>query len=223
MCGVRTAQGTTGATTGVGGTGTTSSGATPRHAGCPGDVTLTWTALPGAPSGVTASGGNGQSTVSWTAPADPGTSAITGYTVTATPTGAGSTVSQTFNSTATTETLTGLTNGDSYNLSVAAVSSVGTGPSANASNNPVTIGSAPSITSASTTFAKGTAGSFTVTTTGIPTAAISESGALPSGVTFTNNGDGTATLAGTPATGGRLPAHHHRRQRVAARPPSPSP
>jgi hypothetical protein len=40
-----------------------------------------------------------------------------------------------------------------------------------------------------------------VTTTGFPTAALSESGALPSGVTFTDNGDGTATLAGTPAAG----------------------
>ena len=37
---------------------------------------------------------------------------------------------------------------------------------------------------------------------GFPTAtAITETGALPSGVTFTDNGDGTATLAGTPAAG----------------------
>jgi hypothetical protein len=202
VCGVHTSQGITGATTGAGGTGTTSSSKASADAGCPGTVSLTWTALPGAPSGVTATGGTGQSTVSWTAPADPGTSTITGYTVTATPTGAGSTVSQTFNSTATTETLTGLTNGSSYNLSVAAVSTVGTGPSTNASNNPIAIGVAPSVTSvASTTFAEGSAGSFTVTTTGIPTPTVSESGPLPSGVTFTNNGDGTATLAGTPTTG----------------------
>ena len=201
-CGIHTSQGVSGATTGAGGTGTTSSSKASADAGCPGTVGLTWTALPGAPTGVSATGGTGQSTVSWTAPADAGTGSLTGYTVTATPTGAGSTVSQTFNSTATTETLTGLTNGDSYNLSVAAVSTVGTGPSANASNNPVAIGVAPSITSAnSTTFAEGSAGSFTVTTSGIPTPTVSESGNLPSGVTFLNNGDGTATLAGTPATG----------------------
>ncbi len=201
-CGVHTTQGTSGASTGAGGTGTTSSGKASADAGCPGNVSLTWTALPGAPSGVTATGGNGQSTVSWTAPADPGTSSITGYTVTATPTGAGSTVTQTFNSTATSETLAGLTNGDFYNLSVAAVSSVGTGPSANASDNPVGIGVAASITSApGTTFAEGSAGTFTVTSAGNPTATLSESGALPSGVTFVNNGNGTATLAGTPAAG----------------------
>ena len=201
-CGVHTSQGTSGASTGAGGTGTTSSGKASADAGCPGTVSLTWSALPGAPSGVTATGGTGQSTVSWSAPADPGTASITGYTVKATPTGAGSVVTQTFNSTATSETLTGLTNGDSYNLSVAAVSSVGTGPSANASNNPVAIGVPPSITSAaSTTFAEGSAGTFTVTSTGNPNATLTESGALPSGVTFVNNGDGTATLSGTPATG----------------------
>ena len=48
---------------------------------------------------------------------------------------------------------------------------------------------------------------FAVTTTGTPTAALSESGALPSGVTFVDNGNGTATLAGTPAasTAGTYP------------------
>ena len=68
--------------------------------------------------------------------------------------------------------------------------------------NPAT--AAPVITSAgSTTFAVGTAGTFSVSTTGAPTAAISttSSPALPSGITFMDNGDGTATLSGTPAAG----------------------
>ena len=62
-------------------------------------------------------------------------------------------------------------------------------------------GSLPVITSAATTsFAVGTAGTFTVTTS--PTAAtITASGALPTGVTLTDNGNGTAVLAGTPAAG----------------------
>ena len=68
----------------------------------------------------------------------------------------------------------------------------------------VTVQQAPSITSGATaTFTEGTAGTFTVATTGSPTATITESGALPTGVTFTDNGDGTATLGGTPATGTR--------------------
>ena len=58
------------------------------------------------------------------------------------------------------------------------------------------------ITSAnSTTFTVNTAGTFTVTTTGTPTPAISESGALPTGVTFVDNGTGSATIAGTPQPG----------------------
>ena len=63
-------------------------------------------------------------------------------------------------------------------------------------------GTAPAITSgSSTTFTVGTAGSFTVTTTGAPTPSLSESGTLPSGVTFASNGNGTGTLSGTPASG----------------------
>jgi hypothetical protein len=73
-------------------------------------------------------------------------------------------------------------------------------------NNNLTLvpstGQAPKITSAdNTTFTVGTPGSFTVTATGAPTAGLSESGALPTGVAFTDNGDGTATLGGTPAAG----------------------
>jgi hypothetical protein len=54
---------------------------------------------------------------------------------------------------------------------------------------------------ASTTFTAGTPGTFTVTTIGQPAATLTVDGTLPSGVTFTNNGDGTATLGGTPAAG----------------------
>jgi hypothetical protein len=60
----------------------------------------------------------------------------------------------------------------------------------------------PAITSAdATAFTLGRAGTFTVTTTGSPTPSISETRALPSGVTFVDNGDRTATLSGTPGKG----------------------
>ncbi|MBI3174925.1 MAG: Ig-like domain repeat protein [Chloroflexi bacterium] len=65
-----------------------------------------------------------------------------------------------------------------------------------------TVNAAPAITSANTiTFMVGINGSFTVTATGYPTPSLSSSGALPSGVTFVDNGDGTATLSGAPAFG----------------------
>ncbi|MFO0823880.1 MAG: putative Ig domain-containing protein [Gemmataceae bacterium] len=58
------------------------------------------------------------------------------------------------------------------------------------------------ITSSTTTFSKGSLNTFTVSTTGFPVAALTKTGTLPSGVTFTNNGNGTATLKGTPTVPG---------------------
>ena len=40
-----------------------------------------------------------------------------------------------------------------------------------------------------------------MSTSGSPTPSLTESGTLPSGVSFTDNGNGTATIAGTPANG----------------------
>jgi hypothetical protein len=54
-----------------------------------------------------------------------------------------------------------------------------------------------------TTFTVGNPGAFTVDTYASPDAALTESGSLPNGVTFTDNGDGTATIQGTPAAGSR--------------------
>jgi large repetitive protein len=63
-------------------------------------------------------------------------------------------------------------------------------------------GQAPAITSAAATSARlREPFSFTVTTTGDPAPSVTETGPLPAGVTFTDDGDGTATLAGTPAAG----------------------
>ncbi len=62
----------------------------------------------------------------------------------------------------------------------------------------------PIFTSAtSITFAVGTAGLFNITTTADPVASSISiiSGTLPTGVNFNNDGDGTATLSGTPAAG----------------------
>jgi hypothetical protein len=66
----------------------------------------------------------------------------------------------------------------------------------------ITVNQSPAITSAnSATFAVGSAGAFTVTTTGVPAPSLSETGALPGGVTLKGNGNGTASLSGTPAAG----------------------
>ena len=66
----------------------------------------------------------------------------------------------------------------------------------------LTVNQAPAITSVNkTTFTVGTAGTYNVTTTGYPTSAITVTGTLPTGVTFTDNGNGTGTFSGTPAAG----------------------
>jgi hypothetical protein len=90
----------------------------------------------------------------------------------------------------------------SYPITITAANGVGSNATQSFTLTVNAAPTAPAITSGgSTTFTAGTVGSFSVTTAGNPTAAITESGTLPSGVTFTDNGNGTATLAGTPASG----------------------
>jgi hypothetical protein len=76
----------------------------------------------GAPSSVTAQPGDASATVSWSGASDNG-SAITAYTVTASP--GGRTVRVAGDTSAT---VTGLTNGVSYSFTVTATNGVGTGP-----------------------------------------------------------------------------------------------
>jgi hypothetical protein len=82
--------------------------------------------LPGAPTLLTGVPGNAAITLTWQAPAANG-SAITGYVVTPFVFGVARTP-VTFNSTATTEIMTGLTNGTNYAFKVAAINGMGTGP-----------------------------------------------------------------------------------------------
>ncbi|MBN5050407.1 autotransporter domain-containing protein [Stenotrophomonas maltophilia] len=94
---------------------------------------------PGAPTIGTATAGNGQSSVTFTAPASTGGSSITGYMVTSNPgglTGSGSSSPITVN---------GLTNGIAYTFTVTATNSAGTG-SASAASNAITPASPQTIT-----------------------------------------------------------------------------
>lgn len=138
--------------------------------------------VPGAPSIGTATAGDTQASITFTAPASSGGSSITGYTVTASPGGATGTGA------ASPITVTGLTNGVSYTFTVTATNSSGTGPASGASNSitpasPQTItfsnpgaqnfGTAPTL---SATSDSGLTVTFTSSTTGVCT--VTSGGAL---------------------------------------------
>jgi hypothetical protein len=50
-------------------------------------------------------------------------------------------------------------------------------------------------------FSVGRAATFSIKTVGFPPGALTKSGALPAGLTYTDNGDGTGKISGTPAAG----------------------
>jgi len=90
--------------------------------------------VPGAPTIGTATAGDTSATVTWAPPISDGGSPITGYTVIAVDaTGAVAATALT-DAGPTSLTVTGLTNGDSYRLRVAAGNAVGTGMSSDLSN-----------------------------------------------------------------------------------------
>jgi hypothetical protein len=116
--------------------------------------------VPGAPSIGTATGGNAQATVTFTAPGSNGGSAITGYRVTSSPggitaTGAGSPI-----------VVTGLTNGTAYTFTVQAQNAIGFSAASAASN---------SVTPASATFS-------------LTNRSIASAGGVGNGFTFFRNG-----------------------------------
>jgi hypothetical protein len=143
---------------------------------------------PGAPTIGTATAGNAQATVTFTAPGSNGGSAITGYTVTSSPAGG---IDSNAGSTALSHVITGLTNGTAYTFTVTATNAAGTGPGSLASNSvtPFTVPGAPNIGTA-------TAGNAQATVTF--TAPFSNGGSAITGYTVTSSpGGGTDSNAGS--------------------------
>lgn len=140
--------------------------------------------VPGAPTAVSATTGNAQATVSFTAPSSTGGSSITGYTVTSTP------GNITATGTSSPITVTGLTNGTSYTFTVKASNGVGT--SATSSASPA-VTPAPAAVTFSVNLSGTGSGTITSSPAGITCGVTTCSGS------FTNGTNVTLTV--TPASG----------------------
>ena len=147
--------------------------------------------VPGAPTIGTATAGNAQATVSFSAPAFTGGDAITGYSLVSTPGGI------TASGTSSPITIMGLTNGTSYSFTVAAINSAGTS-SASSASNAVKPNGAPVISSTALTSAtQDAAYSYTLVATDsdVGDSVTLSAVTLPSWLSFNA---ATGVLSGTP-------------------------
>ena len=92
------------------------------------------TTAPGSPSGLTATAGNAQVSLSWTAPASDGGAQITSYDIYEGTTGNVKTTAPVASSKGTSVTVKNLANGTTYYFKVAAVNTVGVGPPSGAAS-----------------------------------------------------------------------------------------
>ena len=143
--------------------------------------------VPGAPTAVSATAGNAQASVSFTAPVPNGGSAVLSYTVTSSPGGLTATGSS------SPLTVSGLTNGTAYTFTVVANNATGPG-AVSAPSNSVTPAGAPTAPTTVTAVAGNT--QATVTFSGA-----SANGSTITGYTVTSSPGGlTATGSASPLT-----------------------
>jgi plastocyanin len=149
---------------------------------------------PGAPDAVSAAAGDGQASVSWSAPASDGGNAVIGYTIQGTST-AGN-VAATVDGTVTSTTVGPLANGSAYTFTVTATNAIGSG-AASAPSGAVTpqAGAAPPQTTSETIPTSG--GTASTDPGGGPTASdpLTTSVAVPA-----TAGGGSVTIAETAVT-----------------------
>jgi predicted phage tail protein len=166
------------------------------------------TTKPGPPNGLTASPGNGQVTLSWTAPGSSGGAVISGYEIYRGTTRGGESGTPVNGSlvAGTSYTVTGLTNGTTYYFTVAAVNKANLqGAKSGEGSAAPTAASAPASASASASATGPASGS----PSGGATAAAAGSPGAPTGLTATP-GNAEVGLSWTaPAAASGPPASYH--------------
>ena len=155
---------------------------------------------PSAPSSLSASAGNGQVNLSWSAPASDGGSAISDYLIQYSTDGTSFSTFSDGTSTSTSATVTGLTNGTTYTFKVSGINAIGTGSASSTAS--ATPQASQTITRTSTTPIAATVfGTYTPTATSssslsvvIAVASSSSSICSISGGVVTFNGAGSCVL-----------------------------
>jgi hypothetical protein len=167
------------------------------HQASSGQTELTIVVAPAAPTITGLANGDGQVAVSFT-DADPGTSPIISYEVSATDLSDSTAPAVTATGPSSPVTVKGLTNGDTYVFTVTATSADGTSPPSTPSGR-LNVGVAPVIQSGPADGVVGQAYSSRFVISGAPPATVTQiSGELPPGLTLSSDG----TLVGTPTQAG---------------------
>ena len=156
------------------------------HSGPSAEASAAPVTTPGEPSGLTATAGNTQVSLSWQAPGSDGGAPVTGYRVYQ-----GTSRTPVASVTGTSATVPGLSNGTTYSYTVTAVNQAGEGPAS---------GAASATPTAPSTSATPTAGSTSATPTAGSTSASASAASASASASATGPASGSPS-AGTSAAG----------------------
>jgi fibronectin type 3 domain-containing protein len=165
------------------------------HSGPSAEASAAPVTTPGAPSGLTATAGNTQVSLSWQAPGSDGGAPVTGYRVYQ-----GTSRTPVASVTGTSATVPGLSNGTTYSYTVTAVNQAGEGPASGAASATPTAPSTSATPTAGSTSATPTAGSTSASASAASASASASAASASASASATGPASGSPS-AGTSAAG----------------------